>query len=73
MTDADVVFEDALRERNRCLTPWHLRCVEAYLAQLATASPFDFDRIAERLVHDLRDPLDAQLVDAAHDNHLYRR
>lgn len=37
MSPADAVLADALHEAGfEHLTPWHLRCVEAYLAQLAT-------------------------------------
>lgn len=66
MTPADAVFEDALREAGyQRLTPWHLRCVEAYLVQLATrdirAAHYTNARtqdLHERLGYDLNNTLD---------------
>lgn len=64
MSPADAVFEDSLRERFEHLAPWHLRCVEAYLTQLAglnkvrTAGWGRYDDLHDRVRWDLNNTLD---------------
>lgn len=60
---ADAVLSDALREAGyERLTPWHLRCVEAYLAQQETLETVHwqdrYDLIHERLGYDIANTLD---------------
>lgn len=74
MTPDDSVMTDLLRERGyEHLTPWHLRCVDAALAQQQSAlARAAIVRWAERLAHDISTPdldalhLEAQWEDARH-------
>lgn len=61
MTPADAVLTDSLREAGyQHLTPWHLRCVEAYLAQLASERPHPFGRSR---INDLHERHAAEVCD----------
>lgn len=62
MTPADAVLEDALREAGYAhVTPWHLCCVEAYLAQVKTLRTVSwqdrYDLLSERLGYDLNNDI----------------
>lgn len=60
MTPADAVLGDALREAGYSrVTSWHLRAVEAYLANTAR-DPMRPGRSFDRLLNDVRFSLDHQ-------------